>query len=133
LIGPLVHAFGEPRVIALGLVILINSILLQPLLRSPQAAVVLMALLMAGHSLAFPNTGALVSRITPPDRQGSVMGLNMAANALSRIVAPPLFGWVYTLFIDAPFYLCAGMILAMLFVCLTIIRDCDQELANGNN
>jgi MFS transporter, DHA1 family, tetracycline resistance protein len=131
LIGPLVARFGEPRVIALGLMILISSMLLQPLLRSPLSAVVLMAMLMAGHSLAFPNAGALVSRHTPQDRQGAVMGLNMAANAASRIVAPPLFGWIYSISFDAPFYLCALMMLAMLLVCSTIIRDCDRELAHG--
>ena len=131
LIGRLVALFGEPRIIALGLSILIGSMLLQPLLCSPLTAVVLMATLMAGHSLAFPNAGALVSRHTPQDRQGAVMGLNMAANAASRIVAPPFFGWIYSLSADTPFYLCAFMMLVMLCVCMTVIRDCDQEPVHG--
>jgi DHA1 family tetracycline resistance protein-like MFS transporter len=72
-IGPLVSRFGEARVIVGGLFILALAILLPPLLRLPAASVVLMAMLMVGHSLAFPNAGALVSRTTPRDRQGSVM------------------------------------------------------------
>lgn len=126
LIGPLVARFGEARVIAGGLVILFTAIALPPVFRSPSASVVLMALLMVGHSLAFPNAGALVSRTTPPDRQGSVMGLNMASNALSRIVAPPFFGWVYASHVDAPYLLCALLIVVMLPVALHVIRLRDQ-------
>jgi DHA1 family tetracycline resistance protein-like MFS transporter len=122
LIGPLVARFGEARVIAGGLLVLIAAVALPPVIRMPVASVMLMALMMAGHSLTFPNAGALVSRSTPPDRQGSVMGLNMASNALSRIVAPPLFGWVFSLQADLPYYLCALLITAMLPVAIGVIR-----------
>jgi DHA1 family tetracycline resistance protein-like MFS transporter len=114
LIGPLVSRFGEAGVIMLGLGVLIAAILAIPIARLPAATVVFMALLMVGHSLAFPNAGALVSRNTPPHAQGSVMGLNMASNALSRIVGPPLFCWIYGLSADLPYYACAAMIAAML-------------------
>lgn len=103
LIAPLVSRLGEAGEIMLGLGVLIAAILSIPLVRLPTATVVVcMALLMAGHSLAFPNAGALVSRNTPPDRQGGVMGLNMALNALSRIVGPPMFGWLCGLSADLP-------------------------------
>ena len=129
LIGPLVARFGEARVIVGGLGALITATLLIPLLHFPATSVVMMALLMVGHSLAFPNAGALVSRRTPPDRQGSVMGLNMASNALSRIVAPPFFGWLFAVSADLPFYLCALMIAAMLPVAWGVVKLCDKELA----
>jgi MFS family permease len=121
-IGPLVAKFGEARVILGGLLLLVFAIVLPPLIRMPAASVVLMSLLMAGHSLAFPNAGALVSRTTPPDRQGSVMGLNMASNAFSRIIAPPFFGWLFALHADAPYYLCALLMLSMVPVALQVVR-----------
>jgi MFS transporter, DHA1 family, tetracycline resistance protein len=121
-IGPLVAKFGEARVILGGLLLLVIAIVLPPVIRMPAASVVLMSLLMAGHSLAFPNAGALVSRTTPPDRQGSVMGLNMASNAFSRIIAPPFFGWLFALHADAPYYLCALLMLAMVPVALQVVR-----------
>jgi MFS transporter, DHA1 family, tetracycline resistance protein len=127
LIGPLVARFGEARVIIGGLVILIFSTLLPPLLRMPSASVLLMAMLMAGHSLTFSNAGALVSRSTPPDRQGSVMGLNMASNAASRIIAPPFFGWVFGMSADAPYLLCALLIAAMLPVAWGVVAIRDRE------
>jgi MFS transporter, DHA1 family, tetracycline resistance protein len=121
LIGPLVARLGEARVILGGILLLVVAISLQPILRTPAASVALMALLMAGHSLAFPNAGALVSRTTPPDRQGSVMGLNMASNALSRIVAPPLFGMIYGWHPDAPYLWCALLAAAMVPVALQVV------------
>ena len=126
LIGPLVARFGEARVIVGGLVILVIAILLQ-LIRLPIASVLSMATLMTGHSLSFPNAGALVSRSTPPDRQGSVMGLNMASNAASRIVAPPFFGWMFGMNPDAPYVLCALLIASMLPVAWSVVSIRDNE------
>jgi MFS transporter, DHA1 family, tetracycline resistance protein len=123
LIGPLVARFGEARVIVAGLTVLAVAIALQPVLRLPVASVLLMSLLMVGHSLAFPNAGALVSRTTPPDRQGSVMGLNMASNALSRIVAPPFFGWLFTQHADAPYLGCALLVACAIPVALQVVRQ----------
>jgi len=84
--------------------------------------------LMMGHSIAFPNAGALISRATPPDRQGSVMGLLMSSNALSRIIAPPFFAWVYqTVSADAPYFLCAAMIGAVAFVAVEVVGIKNRE------
>jgi MFS transporter, DHA1 family, tetracycline resistance protein len=123
LLGPLVARFGEARVIVGGLSLLAIAMLLQPLTRVPGVAVALMGVLMIGHSLAFPNAGALVSRATPPASQGSVMGLMMASNALARILAPPFFGFVYdAINPDAPYYLCALMVGVAIIVALPLVR-----------
>ena len=122
LIGPLVGRFGEARVIVGGLLVLIVAILFQPIIGLPVASVALMAMLMVGHSLAFPNVGALISRTTPPSAQGSVMGLSMASNALSRIVAPPMFALLFAMSPDLPYYVCALMIAAMLPVAWGVVR-----------
>ncbi|MBC7985998.1 MAG: MFS transporter [Sphingomonadaceae bacterium] len=129
LIGPLSRRFGEARVIVVGLAVLALSMLLQPMLRTPVAAVALMSLLMAGHSLAFPNVGALVSRATPREVQGSVLGLQMSSNALSRIVAPPFFGLIYvTAGPDAPYYAGALLIGIAVLVALQAVRIRDAQL-----
>lgn len=130
LIGPLVKRFGEARVLIAGLCVLVIAVLGIPLLRMPLAAAMCMGLLMAGHSLAFPNAGALVSRTTPPERQGSVMGLLMASNALARILAPPLFGLIFVYSADGPYYICAFMIAAMIPIAFAVMRLRDAELAS---
>jgi MFS family permease len=127
LLGPLVKRFGEARVIIGALCLLAIAMLLQPVLRTQAAAVVLMSLLMVGHSLAFPNAGALVSRNTPTETQGSVMGLMMASNALARIVAPPIFGFVYaSISPDAPYFLGAVMISCAVLIAFQVKRMRDQ-------
>jgi MFS family permease len=124
----LVKRFGEARVIVGGLCILILAIALPPIIRLPVASVALMALMMMGHSLTFPNAGALVSRSTPADRQGSVMGLSMASNALSRIIAPPLFGLLFSMNADLPYYVCALMIVLMLPVAWSVVRIRESQV-----
>ena len=86
------------------------------------AAVALMGLLMVGHSLAFPTAGALTSRNAPAGRQGSVMGLMMASNAFSRIVAPPIFGLIYQYAgHDTPWFAGAAMIALAVPLALALI------------
>jgi MFS family permease len=123
LIGPLVARYGEARVIVIGLGLLALSMLLQPVIRLPVSGVMLMGLLMTGHSLAFPAAGALISRNVPPDRQGGTMGLLMASNALGRIVVPPLFGAVYGYVgHDAPWYLGAVLIGLVVLLALQTVK-----------
>jgi MFS family permease len=129
LIGPLTRRFGEARIIVSGLLVLGLGMVLQPIVRDPVASVILMSSLMAGHSLAFPNAGALISRSTDRDAQGSVNGLLMATNALSRIVAPPFFGFIYSAAgPDAPYYLCTVMIGAAMIVALQAVRIREAQL-----
>jgi DHA1 family tetracycline resistance protein-like MFS transporter len=130
LIGPLAARYGEARVIVIGLACLALSMVLQPVLRTPVSGVLLMGLLMIGHSLAFPSAGALLSRNTPPERQGSTMGLMMASNAVGRIVAPPLFGLVYAqVGHDAPWYVGAATVGLVVLVALQAVRLSGQRVA----
>jgi hypothetical protein len=56
------------------------------------------------------------------------MGLNMASNAVSRIVAPPFFGWLFGVHHDAPYFACAGLVVLMVPFALQVVRLRDQEL-----
>jgi MFS transporter, DHA1 family, tetracycline resistance protein len=122
LIGPLSRRYGEARVIVLGMVVLGLSMILQPIIKQPIAAVVLMSMLMGGHSIAFPNVGSLISRSTPPQSQGSVLGLQMAATAFSRIVVPPVFGFIYSAFNpDAPYFACSVVMLGAVLIAVQAV------------
>ncbi len=134
LIGPLVARFGEARVIVIGLALLALSMALQPIIRTPISGVLLMGLLMTGHSLAFPSAGALLSRNTPPERQGSTMGLLMASNAIGRIIAPPIFGGIYAeVTFDAPWYVGAVMIGLVMIIAFQAVRLLDQQRGSNSS
>jgi MFS family permease len=49
-------------------------------------------LLSAGFSLVGPCVAGFVSRTTPPDDQGRVLGPLQSIGAAARIVGPPLLG-----------------------------------------
>jgi MFS transporter, DHA1 family, tetracycline resistance protein len=132
LIGPLVARFGEARVIMIGLACLALSMVLQPVIRLPVSGVLLMGVLMTGHSLAFPSSGALLSRNTPPERQGSTMGLMMASNAVGRIVVPPIFGLIYDhVGHDAPWYVGTAMIGLVMLVGWQAVQLLDRQKATS--
>ena len=57
---------------------------------------IVMGIGACGMSLAMPNISALISRSSPPDRQGAMLGLNMAAGSMARIVGPMVAGVLYS-------------------------------------
>ena len=76
-----------------------------------------------GSSIGISIMMTLLSRNTPPERQGSTMGLMMASNAVGRILAPPLFGLIYArVGHDAPWYVGAAMIGLVVLVALQAVR-----------
>jgi DHA1 family tetracycline resistance protein-like MFS transporter len=105
--GRLAQRFGEARVLAVGMLLFGASLVAQvlaPLAWFPAASLdlggwslpivqgwiipLLMAFGACGMSLAMPNISALISRSTPPDRQGAMLGLNMASGSIARIFGP---------------------------------------------
>lgn len=114
--GMLARRFGEARVLACGVLLFGTSLLVQVLI--PPAAmpafdldlgplgawtvargwgvVIIMAFGAFGMSLAMPNISALISRSVEPDRQGAMLGLNMASGSLARICGPIIAGALFS-------------------------------------
>jgi MFS transporter, DHA1 family, tetracycline resistance protein len=55
-----------------------------------------MAVGACGMSLAMPNISARISRASPPDRQGAMLGLNMASSSVARIFGPMVAGALFS-------------------------------------
>jgi DHA1 family tetracycline resistance protein-like MFS transporter len=105
--GRLARRFGETRVLAAGMLLFGASLVLQvaapaawfpatsldlglfsmPILKGWIIPIV-MAIGACGMSMAMPNISAMISRSTPPEHQGSMLGLNMAMGSIARIVGP---------------------------------------------
>jgi DHA1 family tetracycline resistance protein-like MFS transporter len=113
--GRLARRFGEARVLAAGMLLFGLSLILQVaappawfpagridlgLFAIPVSAGWIIPIVMGigacGMSLAMPNISALISRSSPPDRQGAMLGLNMAAGSMARIVGPIVAGILYS-------------------------------------
>jgi MFS family permease len=101
LAGRLARRFGEARVLAVGCLIfgsgLVGQVLASRLLPEADFLVpVIMAFGAFGMAVTMPNISALISRSVDPDRQGAMLGLNMAASSLARIFGPMAAGAIFS-------------------------------------
>lgn len=113
--GRLARRFGESRVLATGMLLFGTSLLLQvlaPVAWFPATRLelgtltipvvqgwiipIVMAIGACGMSLAMPNISAMISRASPPDRQGAMLGLNMASSSVARIFGPMIAGAIFS-------------------------------------
>ena len=107
--GALSRRFGQAPMLAFGIAVTVICLTLQPLSPWGWATIAIMAVMSLGQSIAFPNTSALISRATDPDRQGQMLGLNNAMGAIARLIGPQaalaLFAWSA----NAPFFVGAAV------------------------
>jgi MFS family permease len=112
LTGRLARRFGEARVLTFGMLLFGGSLVAQVLVARAELVPVIMCFGAFGMALAMPNISALISRSVSPDRQGAMLGLNMAAGSLARIGGPIVAGLLFSsVGHDAPFV--AGGLLAV--------------------
>ncbi|HZV85773.1 MAG TPA: MFS transporter [Brevundimonas sp.] len=115
LAGRLARRFGEARVLAVGCLIfgsgLVGQVLVGRLLPDGDVLVpVVMAFGAFGMAVTMPNISALISRSVDADRQGAMLGLNMAASSSARIFGPVAAGALFSVVgHDWPFLIGAAL------------------------
>jgi MFS family permease len=118
LTGPLSRRFGEGNMLAAGMAGTVICTALQPFSDGGFFTVTLMALMALSQSVAFPNSGALLSRSVDPDHQGQIMGLNNATGALARVTGPQFGLGIQSLNINGAFYFGALIVAPAIFLAL---------------
>ncbi len=118
LTGPLSRRFGEGNMLAVGMAGTVICTALQPFSDGGFFTVTLMALMALSQSVAFPNSGALLSRSVDPDHQGQIMGLNNATGALARVAGPQFGLGLQSLNINGAFYFGAAIVAPAIFLAL---------------
>ncbi|ADK99655.1 MFS transporter [Brevundimonas subvibrioides] len=94
--GRLSRRFGESRMLAVGCVLFGCGLVGQMLAPVAWAVPVAMGIGAFGMAMTMPNISAMISRATPPDRQGAMLGLNMAASSSGRIFGPVVAGFMFS-------------------------------------
>lgn len=122
LTGRLARRFGESRVLTTGLFIIMLSLFATPFAPHPSLAMVAVGCTAFGQSLVFPCVAALISRASPPDRQGQMLGLNMAAGSLARIAGPLSAGPLFGLAAGGPYWLGSALMIPAIAFALTIVH-----------
>ncbi len=110
-LGRVVRAFGEVRVMRLGAILLAIGLFAYPLPERFSVLLLVMGLVPIGTALLFPSTTGLLSRRGGKDQLGQLMGVQQAFGSVSRIVGPL---WAGALFQhvspDAPFYAAGAVV-----------------------
>ena len=122
LAGRVARRFGETQALIGGLVLIGLGFAVQPFVVHWQVAMLGLFMMVLGQSVTFPNIGAVISRASPPERQGEMLGLNMAAMALARIIGPLAAAPLFALHIGGPFAAAALLILPALFMASEVRR-----------
>jgi DHA1 family tetracycline resistance protein-like MFS transporter len=123
LTGRLSKRYGEALMLAVGMGLTVAATLVLPFAVGLWSTTALMSLMAFGQSVAFPNVSALISRNSDPDRQGQVLGLNNATNALARVVGPQMAQQMfYGVNINGPFWLGAVIVAPAIFLALSAGR-----------
>jgi MFS transporter, DHA1 family, tetracycline resistance protein len=124
-IGRLVKALGEPRLIALSLVLTGVSLALLPFVKGngqlswsailqgkdgPWTLMLLvLALLSVGTSLTRPPVFGLLSNLASAGEQGATIGVAQSAGSLARILGPMFAATLYTHVPALPYLICGAV------------------------
>ncbi|MEV0730493.1 MFS transporter [Polymorphospora sp. NPDC050346] len=114
LLGRLVRAFGETRLMVGGAALIAASMLLAPVVPAGWAVPVLPLTWALGASVLFPCAVAEMSRIAGPDSVGLAMGAAAMLAGIGSVAGPLVAGTVRTfLWAPGPFVAGAALMLAV--------------------
>jgi multidrug resistance protein len=128
MIGRLVKAMGEARLISLSLILTAVAMFMLPFIRGgnqlswsiliqPQGIpwiimLIALGLLSLGSSLTRAPLFGLLSNLTPPNEQGANIGVAQGAASLARIMGPIFATTLLVIKPALPYVLCALILLA---------------------
>ncbi len=123
LVGVVVRLRGEARTAVYAIVAMGVGIGTLPLSDTIQAIALSGAAITLGYGLGQPAFNALISRGTPGDAQGAILGVSQSIQSLMRIFGPVTAGALFAAWgRDMP-YIAGAAILAVAFaVALTMLR-----------
>ena len=123
LLGRLVDALGEVRLMRLGTLSLLLGLLLIPLAQNVWAVAAVMSLIPIGTALLFPATSALVTHRAPDHERGQVLGVQQTFGGIARVIAPVWATRTFEVAIGLPFFVASGVVAVVGLLTLSIRRE----------
>jgi MFS transporter, DHA1 family, tetracycline resistance protein len=123
LIGKLTKRFGEQKLFKVGLLFMLVSIGLIPVVVKTGIyghMLILAVFLAIGTGIYNPSQSSLVSRSVPADQQGGILGLNQSMSALGRVLGPALSGVFFEMNPGLPFFTAAGLLVVALGLSIAV-------------
>jgi MFS family permease len=128
LIGRLVKKFGEEKLIASGLLMMMLGIFFMPLI--PSVAIFLPSLTMIAVGIGMMNTAvpSFVSKRTPENEQGGMMGVTQSVSGIARIPGPIIGGLVFEFAgLATPFFLSAALLMVAFSLGCGVLQACTRN------
>lgn len=127
-IRKLVQGFGEETLIVLGPVFMMLGIIFMPLLRGILFFGLSLVLISVGVGLTNTAVPSLISLMSPPEKQGRVLGLTQSVGSIARIPGPVLGGLMTELTGLSTSFFFGGLILIIPFLLgCRVFRLCALE------
>jgi len=127
-IKKMISRLGEEKLIVLGPLLLLTGIILTPIFRSITGfgfATILVAVGVGITNTAIPG---FISLTTPPERQGSSLGLIQSMGSIARIFGPIISGYITELSsIQSSFYVSGLMLLIPFLIGCRLFRVCTVK------
>jgi len=112
LVRGLAPRFGERRLAFAGMLATLPGFLLVGLTHSTGQLYLGLLFLACGSACVMPSLSALVSRYSPPERQGLALGIFRSLGSLARVIGPLAGGLLFfTLGSPAPYWAAAVVLL----------------------
>ena len=116
LIRPLAKKYADAPLISAGTALIAVGLLLTPITHSFIVMCVGLLLLATGSGINNPANSSLLSKLSPKEETGGVMGIGQSMSTLGRILGPPAGGYLFdAMGAGSPYFLGAA---CMLLACL---------------
>jgi DHA1 family tetracycline resistance protein-like MFS transporter len=123
LVGRVVSAFGERRLIPLAIGTIGLGIALIPAAHTVTVLFAVCGIIAVGMGFNNPSLTSAVSRLSSADEQGGMLGLAQSLSALGRIAGPALGGFLFdTAGIAMPYVSSASIMTVALVLAITGVR-----------
>ena len=112
IVGRLTRWAGEEKLIIAGLTIQGVFLLLMPYAPTVVWLMPVLAAVAIGSGITNPSVHSLLSRRSPADVQGGILGISQSASSLARVVGPVCGGLLFqNLGLSAPYWMAGGGVL----------------------
>ncbi|MCB0064846.1 MAG: MFS transporter, partial [Caldilineaceae bacterium] len=127
LVGPFINAWGEERMIKIGLVSSAIGFIALLFTYDMLSVAVVMSVMGIGNAALRPAVNSLASKRSSADQQGAVMGIVNSYNSLGRIFGPILGGFIFDLMGYQWPYIVGGIVFALTWGLSIFLFNRNQE------
>ena len=121
LIRPFSHKFTDSHLAATGLLLVTIGFIGISTINTLGALIIWVIPLVFGFSMTNPTLGALLSKKTPPDNSGAILGLNQGLGSLMRILGPLEATFLFEKNVVYPYYIGAILVVICLVFAIVLI------------